>query len=1102
MPKTTWIDLPFSTIDKRETVNICSGCLFKKEEKIGFAPFEIFGEENPEILFVAEAPFKDEIKKQRPLIGKAGTFLREVLDDLQLKNYALANIVCCHQTLGSPKVPPPHAQEYCVSHVKSFIKDIQPKLVVLLGKIAYMNLLPKDYLDAQLRDVDVVTRMQKLGPYQHEGIKYACSFHPSYLQRNGGKSSPQYQAFITRLRSLIGSVYGKTQQEPLEEQQTLDFDFYTLDQLPQILASIKEDTIGFDYETRLLDTWNTNNYPTGFAIAHRTSPRSGKAFYFIVDRQLSVTEKNLLLTFFKKKSPWTYNAKFEANLTWAKFGEFIRLNDAFTLCKIDGKPQSLKVNSHRYLNSTLWEEDVYSTVEYFKSIFSLMEKHKKKYPAMFLFLQKGEYKKADQLANEDTKSLKAFSSIFENINILIQNLGEDAVVKGLQAFPYEWAAVPYHILGEYCCWDAFNTVQIKEHLWNDYSSYYKYYITQTWLAGVQEAFGINWDDQKAKDLNQYYMNEAIQCLVDLIDLLDLEDEKILEAHQISNDPSFKGSPNARLTKLKTVFNPLSNKIESQQPFWNAYRTPETELLSLFQSLEMQILESAEINDEIALPLINKEDLTISIENILHVLGGGNTSAGFSFTKILGRLQDNVNFYMQRFASEILEFHYRAHTKYGGVIKFHCKECKFCTDDTIEKNKCPNCGELLQCGVDINNPNTWTKEFKMLYLLKRFKKVCKSDSTYVWGKIGRGNVHLARYDTISEPPTRLGGYYEVGGENYQLQENERWILNTNFFENGAECLVGETEIRLTNGQTITIEDAYTQQKTGLEIFSVKSEKIVSREVSDIIVSGYVNELIELELENEKTLRCTPDHRFLLKDGCTYKRAMDLTREDDLLDFDVNVDFFLFCKKNGIIKQSSGEWKLDRHSHNRLKKFKTEYKTFLEKTNWLLDDTFTRRFYHCFYTREIPNCPVCRTQVTFKNFYVGYNRTCSASCGNIIIKKMNEKRFPSSGERGNCFPREFIAEKVLKTISTIPFEYEKWIKGASGCVYKTNVVSLDRKIIFEFDGDGCNEIYDKKRDLDLADVGYETYRIKVSSDLTNEGKLINLVSPILSLLGILK
>ena len=141
-------ELPHASVDMRDKLNICHACPLAQLMPITHVPFEIVGSNpKPDVLFVAEAPFKDEMRQQRPLIGKAGSFLRDVIDQY-LDSYALANVVSCHPTNIAKtgiRTPQRDEQRYCVEHVKEFIKKIEPKLVILLGKIAYSNLLPDDY---------------------------------------------------------------------------------------------------------------------------------------------------------------------------------------------------------------------------------------------------------------------------------------------------------------------------------------------------------------------------------------------------------------------------------------------------------------------------------------------------------------------------------------------------------------------------------------------------------------------------------------------------------------------------------------------------------------------------------------------------------------------------------------------------------------------------------------------------------------------------------------------------------------------------------------------------------------------------------------------
>ena len=93
-----------------------------------------------------------------------------------------------------------------------------------------------------------------------------------------------------------------------------------------------------------------------------------------------------------------------------------------------------------------------------------------------------------------------------------------------------------------------------------------------------------------------------------------------------------------------------------------------------------------------------------------------------------------------------------------------------------------------------------------------------------------------------------------------------------------CFVGETEIETISGYVcideLTIKDkvlSFNQRTNNdevVEIVAVKQTKIT-------------NELTELTFDNNKTIRCTPDHLFLLKNG-QYVQAKDLTEEMELQD----------------------------------------------------------------------------------------------------------------------------------------------------------------------------------------------------------------------------
>lgn len=100
-----------------------------------------------------------------------------------------------------------------------------------------------------------------------------------------------------------------------------------------------------------------------------------------------------------------------------------------------------------------------------------------------------------------------------------------------------------------------------------------------------------------------------------------------------------------------------------------------------------------------------------------------------------------------------------------------------------------------------------------------------------------------------------------------------------------CLSEGTEIKLLDGRDITVEELleeFNSGKSDLWVYSVDEDSHDFRpgHVSDVWIKGYVNQLIEVELDNGKVVKCTPDHLFMLRDG-TYCKAEDLIEGQSLM-----------------------------------------------------------------------------------------------------------------------------------------------------------------------------------------------------------------------------
>jgi len=104
------------------------------------------------------------------------------------------------------------------------------------------------------------------------------------------------------------------------------------------------------------------------------------------------------------------------------------------------------------------------------------------------------------------------------------------------------------------------------------------------------------------------------------------------------------------------------------------------------------------------------------------------------------------------------------------------------------------------------------------------------------------------------------------------------------DSAGGCFSGETEVQLLNGKTKTFKELLSEQEAGKRhlgyAHSNKSGRIRVVELEDVRITGHVSSLIEVKLDNDEIVRCTPDHKWKLKSGL-YLAAKDLTEGHSLM-----------------------------------------------------------------------------------------------------------------------------------------------------------------------------------------------------------------------------
>ena len=109
-----------------------------------------------------------------------------------------------------------------------------------------------------------------------------------------------------------------------------------------------------------------------------------------------------------------------------------------------------------------------------------------------------------------------------------------------------------------------------------------------------------------------------------------------------------------------------------------------------------------------------------------------------------------------------------------------------------------------------------------------------------------------------------------------------ILEDYFF--AVTCLSLSTQVPLLDGRTITLQDCINEFTAGKENYTYTVNQDTQEMIPGKIVWGGVTrknaEVVEVKLDNDEIIRCTPDHRFIMRDGSEVE-AKDLVSGSSLM-----------------------------------------------------------------------------------------------------------------------------------------------------------------------------------------------------------------------------
>ncbi len=129
-----------------------------------------------DILVIGEAPGADEDRQGEPFVGRAGQLLTQMLRAIGLDRDTvfIANILKCRP----PENRDPEATEVesCLPFLQRQIQLVQPRLILVVGRIAAHNLLNVNTPIGKLRG--------QVHHYGEQQIPVVVTYHPAYLLRS------------------------------------------------------------------------------------------------------------------------------------------------------------------------------------------------------------------------------------------------------------------------------------------------------------------------------------------------------------------------------------------------------------------------------------------------------------------------------------------------------------------------------------------------------------------------------------------------------------------------------------------------------------------------------------------------------------------------------------------------------------------------------------------------------------------------------------------------------------------------------------------------------------------------------------------------------
>ncbi|MCC7469734.1 MAG: uracil-DNA glycosylase [Bacteroidetes bacterium] len=151
----------------------------------------VFGDGNPkaEIVFIGEAPGKDEDLQGKPFVGRAGKFLNEMLETIKMKREDIYITNTVKYRPPDNRDPEPDEIAECLPWLMEELNFIKPKVIIFLGRHALNRFFSED----KISEVHGKLLHKKIEGFDTE--YFFPLYHPAAALYNGGMRQTLLQDF-------------------------------------------------------------------------------------------------------------------------------------------------------------------------------------------------------------------------------------------------------------------------------------------------------------------------------------------------------------------------------------------------------------------------------------------------------------------------------------------------------------------------------------------------------------------------------------------------------------------------------------------------------------------------------------------------------------------------------------------------------------------------------------------------------------------------------------------------------------------------------------------------------------------------------------------